>query len=620
MSAASAQAMSFKANMQSLRLPVTIGLALPPDQSDAAPGEMTVGLQRMCGDGDVANLAKTNPDIQFVPQDITKLDIVAGYWVVDGADDANPVPTPSNFMPVGYIKGQSVANLPSTVQIANLFLPMNHSVSEGKNGLEILAAEVVNIYKNANRAYASNKTFRMYAGVFTCLDMDDASGLVSADSSAFKFMPSSTEITNQFSHSSGLPKLAYDAFNSVSENNYKDNKIPNSVNYQFGSTSGSLLKYPVESVAVFSPLKITFDQTDGENGNHDNEGEGYNNGKGGASLTGTPAFTQFKKILDLQFPDLKDAPISAAPLPSNASQADKDKFAADNPTDADKIRYLNSKINEWKNTLAINPSPDQDAKISYCQSLGINTDRSVPSFRWEVFPMNVSCKKLFNENESISSDKTSLSAAYKDLTSTIATSADMATLRDKFWSIKKTLAMRYYVANATNVLQKSLQTNSDLKISHANCFNSGSKPLITRLVGSYPIRFTLSGSAYTTSPNPFNHLHPEPLFALSDWKNYASSDIIGIWGQVVNRTPYYPPGAFSGVTGGVDGSIDPGSIILPDPIPATPINPLEWGVYLPINDSTELSKNKVEGKTFKGPAINILFKIRSIGGSCPGFC
>lgn len=633
MTAVSAHALSFKANMQALRLPVTIGLSLPPDQADAAPGEMTVGLQRMCGDGDVANLAKNNPEIQFVPQSLNRLDIIAGYWIVDGAEDASPLPTTNSFMPVAYIPGQAVADQPGSIQIADTFLPINHSVSSGKNGLEILAAEVVNTYKNASRSFGSSKSFRLYSGVFTCLDVDDNAALVSSKSSSFKFMPSPTELTNQINHGSGIPKSAYDAMKSLSESDYKSDGMPDVVGYKFGSPKGSLLYSQVDTGGVFAPLKVFFDKNPSKLKNQDGADNVQDDDI--TSLSSTTAFSKAKQILDLDKPNLSEAPIADTRPLESAPQAEKDAFNATHPTDADKLTYMNSMIQQWKNALPVVTSAmDLDAKFSFCESMGLNSNRAKASYKWEVFPMNVSCKKLFNETDQINTNDTSLFDAYNALTTPVSNASQMANLLNNFWNAKRQLAMRFYVANALNVFQKNLQGDKNLVISHANCFNKGSQPLITRLVGSYPLHYKLTASSYSTAPNPFNHLHPEPGFAISDWKNYAASDVLSIWGQVTSRTPVYPPGAFSGISGisgfkpgkdgdyagGSDDYVAPPSIDLPDPIPPEPLNTLDWGVYLPLDKPETLPNYKVDGNTFKGPAINILFKIRSIGGSCPAFC
>ena len=650
----SAWGLSFKSNMQPLKLPVTIALSLPPEQPESAPGEITVGLQRMCGDGDVAHLAKENPTLEFVPQSTTKLNVVMGYWVTDGDESANPnyVPTASSFIPVAYIKDANIGNNPGSVTTFRTFLPVNHALPSEKNGMEILASEVVGSYKNATRAWGNTKSYRVFSGVFTCMDMDDAGAIVGKSDSNYKFMPSMTELTNQFSHDSGLSKNAFDAFNVLTQSTYND--VPRKIGYKIGAPSGSLLNFSVDSNNAFTPLKIFLDKN--ESSLKAQMGASEINGGNIANLDSTTAFSKLSPVMDLHFPDLNSAPTSETrPVESAViTQADLDGWVTllpntisprpalgdsitsewltgwDNthPTDADKVAFLNAKISQWKANFGGSiPSTDSE-KIAYCQSLGLDTNQTTPNYRWEVFPMNTSCKKLFNSDPGTSTDSMDLATAYNQLFRQIPTYADLMTYQTNFFKLKKQLGNRFFVANAVEVLQDKVHGNSDIKISHANCFNTNGKPLISRLIGSYPLRYKKDSAAYTVTPNALNHIHPEPLFALSDWKEYKESDVIGLWGQVVNRSPSFAPGSGAGLyaSSGVDisGTMygDPSlSAYTPaTPIPAEEIKPAEWGIYMPVNDKTQLNNNNVNSSTFKGPAVNILFKIRSIGGNCPGFC
>lgn len=71
LSSLSASAMSFKAQIQPLKLPLMISTSQPPKVKFTPPGEISVGLMRMCGDGDVAHFEQEHPDFNFVPQERT---------------------------------------------------------------------------------------------------------------------------------------------------------------------------------------------------------------------------------------------------------------------------------------------------------------------------------------------------------------------------------------------------------------------------------------------------------------------------------------------------------------------------------------------------------------------
>lgn len=628
----SAWGLSFKATMQPLKLPLTLALSLPAEQPETTPGEMTVGLQRMCGDGDVAHLAKENPTLEFVPQSTSSIDVIAGYWIVEGdhSPSVDYVPTPTNFMPVAYIKGAPIGNNPASLAISTEFLPINHSLTAGRNGLDILASEIVGVYKNGKRSYASNKSFRLLSGVFTCLNVDDASALVRLGSANYDYQPTPTEISNQVAHESGLSLTIYDTIKNLSESDYTSGNFPKVMAHIIGSTTGSNLKFPVDTTSAYSPLKIFLDK--------DNSSLKSQSGASGLSsseiysLEGTSSYAKFTQIMNLPWPDLSTAPIAdTRPDPVTTPAPVLAAWDASHPTDTDKINFLNTKINQWKSALDISVTTPTSARLTYCGDVGLNTNQNIPLYKWEAFPMNVSCRKLYNEPAGTSPDSMELVSAFNQLTKSISIASDISNLQTNFYKYKRTLATRFFIANALEVFQRKATLDTALKISHANCFNTGGKPLISRLVGSYPLRFEVpaTSTAYGLKPNPANHIHPEPLFALDDWFEYKDSDVMGLWGQVISRAPVYPPGSFTGDFYGYSG-IDLSGVMygdpvlesypIPEPAPAEPIKPEEWGIALPVNDKSLLDATEVNGNTFKGPAVNILFKIRSVGGNCPGFC
>jgi hypothetical protein len=573
-----ALAMTFKAQIQPLKLPRTLLMSQPAQVPDTVAGDLSVGLMRMCGDGDVANFSKEHPSFDFVPQTTTKLDVITGYWITD-AEDKNPVPTKENFYPVAYVKDLAIANTSAAVKFADTTLPINHALSTPINGLKVLSIDMINVYRNATRAFGANKSYRLYAGTFTCMNVDDGAALVSKENSDYKFNPSPVEITHVFTHPLGLKaKAETEAVNSGSD------KMRMSVSTQ--PSTDSLYTMEPDEVGVRFPYQFKFESS------------------GDISLSGTESFELYKKVMAYSLPKIEDAPSSSTADPKEPASA------------ADKIKYYNEKINGMKNAFGVVPGTSDSAKISYCKGLGLDVSTEKSTYKWEAFPMNASCKFLHNDSD--------LSEAYTDMfreVSSLTVIPDEA----KFSSYKRNLAKRFYAANAIEVAQKNLNNSSALKLSHANCFNSGSNPIIGRVVGSYPLHFTpdSSGARFTILPNANNHVHPEPLFALSDWKQYSASDVHGIWGQVIQSTPTYAP-----VVDG-DSTLDgPGSYVPPSggikgktmEEQEAEFDPRDWSILLPLNDKVQILDRKIDGKTFQVPGINILFKIRSVGGSCPGFC
>ena len=552
--------MTFKTQIQPLKLPRTLMMSAPTQVPDTVAGDLSVGMMRMCGDGDVVRYSQTYPDFNFVAATQTKLDVITGYWIAD-ADEKSPVPSPTNFYPVAYVKDVSVSESSAGVKFVDAALPINHALSNPVNAFKILSIDMTNIYRNATRSYGAKKSYRLYAGAFTCINMDDAGAVISAKSSDYKYTPSPVEITHVFTHPLGLKaKAEAEALKAGSD------KMKMSVSSQ--PKNDSLYSMEPDESDVRFPYHFKFDEGD-------------------ISLSGTKAFDLYKKVMAYNHPKLEDAPSSSTAEPKEPASAD------------DKIKYYNDKIVEMKNSFGAIPNTSEQDKISYCKNLGLNVSEEKSPYKWEIFPMNASCKFLHDEAE--------FSDAYSKLFQTI-NSITLVPDESKFNGLKKNLAKRLYAANAIEVAQKNLNESSNLKISHANCFNSNSKPIINRVIGSYPFHFSPDPAAprFTILPNVNNHVHPEPLYAIRNFNQYHASDVHGIWAQVISSGPVYTPGEAT-------------EFYVPDYQEAE-FDPRDWSILLPVNDKLQLLDRKIESKTFQVPGINILFKIRSVSGSCPGYC
>lgn len=553
LSSLSASAMSFKAQMQPLKLPLMISTSQPPKVKFTPPGEMSIGLQRMCGDGDVADFSNDHPDFDFVPQSTTQLDVIIGYWVVE--EGADFVPNSNNFYPVGYRKSPIAESSSSVVYNGN-FIPMNKSFSPGPNGVNIIATDIINLRNIAQRSMGSAKNYRIFAGASTCLNPTDSAALATPGTPGFTFTPSPVEIGHVLSHedssSSTAPGLVYEAEKAVSsldtstsskvDKFAKDN---DHVSYQIGmkgSTPDTI--YKGGGTGYDATTQKPFEFNVGKSGGADIE----------AKASG--AWSAFKDIANLDYPDLSALPPTA--------------------TDADKLAEYKNKLNAASISSKLSASTSNE--LSYCASFNLNTNSNAPQYKWEAFPMNLSCKFLFKGSALV----TAFSALYNP---------SSLPSQSVFEDLKRNLAARFYVAAVFEAVQKTMHADSGIKIERASCYNKPSgKPMIYSLVGSYPFQFQLSAKHWQVNPLSLTHHHPEPLFALSDFQRYFDSDKVGVFGQVL------------------------------DPAAAQNIQAQDWGISFPVKDKSEWINNDVDSATFNSSPINIYFRIRSIGGSCPMFC
>jgi hypothetical protein len=214
-------------------------------------------------------------------------------------------------------------------------------------------------------------------------------------------------------------------------------------------------------------------------------------------------------------------------------------------------------------------------KIDYCNAMGLKSHKTLKSYdNLEAFPMNLSCKNLFQGN--------SLLEKYNALFS--ATRPDTL---DKFNTAKKDLARLFLTAAAFTAVQNELNKTSR---STAGChpkINNGQN-YVERL-NSFPFKLSKpNGSPIYKFEASGPVQHPEYLFAINQYTRYYSHPVLGIWGQVTNvlQAPTSPQVYRDGQ-----------SMLLPN----TPA---------PVDELTL--------ESFSGSPININFKTRSVGGGCVG--
>lgn len=507
-----AWSMSFKSNIQPLKLPLILSTEQPPSIKYTAPGKVNVTALRMCGDGDVAHFQSEHPDFDFVSHDLKKLDVVMGYWIVEDSS-SDILPSSSNFYPVVYQK-IDIAEKTADLNPEGKFFPITQDpISATSNGLDIMKSEMINLYGAAKQAYKADKVYRVMAGTFACVDPDESSELTVDGGGSFT--PSPVQTMHSLSQ---IPEIVNDAFNTMNLDKIVDDNKKISI-----ETKAPNQRKLYQNGATPEPYKYTL-------------------GDSGVSLN--------TQLLDLGEKILK------ADLPAGDLAAYKTAMEA--------LPFSS----------ALSGISGND--FSYCNSVGASANKDVKRFNFELFPMNLSCKHLYGGGALVS--------AYNALFNPGSKPDE-----GQFKNLKKDLAKRFYTAAALEAAQKDHSDNG--KVVHSGCFKKTNQKLIGRLVGSYPLKFVVDGGKYALKPNTNNHIHPESLFAISDYTNYFAHEVLAIWGQVT-------PG---------QGSTD-----------ATTIKNSN-GIKLPLNNNTELLSKPVDTSSFGSP-ININFKVRSVGGSCTIYC
>src|SRR5690606_35537149 len=71
-----------------------------PEIRYSQPGELSINVKRMCGDGDVAHHEQANPNFKYVAQDQDSVTAILGSWIVKEGESV--LPSVENWIPIGY--------------------------------------------------------------------------------------------------------------------------------------------------------------------------------------------------------------------------------------------------------------------------------------------------------------------------------------------------------------------------------------------------------------------------------------------------------------------------------------------------------------------------------------
>lgn len=512
--------MTFSSTIKTFQPPITLGVEQPPAIKYTPPGTIAVTAKSYCGDGDVVHFAGENPSFDFVPNTTAAIDAIAGYWIVeDGATGNALLPTAANWFPIAY---QKIGLSGSGTSTSQFFSISQNIVPSNTNVMKLIRSDLVNLYSAAVDSFESNKSFKVFTAILSCSNPDGAENLITDNSGAY--VPTPIELVHSLK------------------------EIRNEVNNAFNTTNFA---------TILNNKKIKIDL---KPANQRNLGEitspkpyNFTLGNQGEAISGT-LYDTYKNILEATYP---------------AQDSD--------PTVEEHTAIMQGL--SWRASLQSGMSGD---KIAYCNAQGANSDKNAKTYvAYEPFPLNLSCKNLFNINE--------LSDSYAALFNPSSLPSPAA-----FATAQKDLAKRFFMAAVYQTAQNyfnTMPTNAK-----TGCFQKSGQPhLIHRITASYPLNYGIVANGhYVISGNTPNHLHPEQLFAISDYTRYFSNEVLAIWGQT----------APSQNTGDVK----------------------TRAINLPLGNKNELQLHPVDSGTFGGTSININFKARHkdqgqvVSGVCIVYC
>lgn len=700
-----AQAMSFKTNLRPVQLPTTTKRSAQIQSTTPIPGSMSITGQMYCGDADVEHFVSeqgglfdiVNGDTEVITysDDGMSYDIdisttkqpvytTIGYWLV--RDGEEPLPTKDNFNSVawGYL-----AVTPDGMSAMKRVFPTSFASDARGDMLQMLRKEVSKAQSISNKPLGYEANYRVYMGVFGCINPVDEAGAASTPNvpgsvTASSYRPSNVDLAYSFSSQAPSEMLAQSLNDSAWATQSQAVTLVNSL------TKVRLDLVPENAVAIIQgsdapPVKLRIS----------NEGD----------VALADSFVQkIKGITTLTYPDFTDyrnaqtAAANAVAAKSTADQAlltaqralgtlrtamrDAErafvtattaKLAAEQQvtmgtaqaTDprileviADYERKRTAKLaadeafaaKESEITTTLAPAATEAArvesaaraeesrqaglrvtvynahvsgqmqgifpasivdgnKLEQCRELGLQTSTTSKVYRWESYPLNSSCRALYE-------GFAPLSGLYADLV-TPSSFID----EGEFLQRKKKFVQNLYLAAGLEAAQRFVQTSAAHKMVNHHCFaGSSTRSYIDKLLLSYPIKVNYDASTrkYLIDNTPA-HLHPEPLFALrnglSTYAKVMTVDAGNIYGTRLPGASNNPQADLNSVFCQVYGDA------------CTPETMLdEWksfGILVPVNGANR-NDHLIDLNTF-APAVNINFKVRGLsreGRACEGivFC
>lgn len=714
LASAGAHALNFKTNLQQVRLPTTSERSVPVSSASIAVGTMVVSGKLMCGDGDVENYYQESAphfDVVIADNDVieynsdhtysisitsgkTPIYTTVGYWVVP--DGAAPIPTKDNFNAVGW--GYLTAS-PDGDRPMELLFPMSNSTYGNPDMLGMLRREVEAVQGLADKPFGYSANYRLYMGVFACLNPQDQAGNAAnltapaSGSPLPTYVPSNAEIVSSLVNADSAQIMqSYDAstwtnsadisnffssYRSVSVNKVRNSAMAltdsarapgNPVTFQVATSgqaplSGSAFSlaqsiatvayptFPDYDAALAAAQSATRALADARN-ELDAKTEALNTADAGlasaqtalnaatteytqaqaatqATAVGTPERTSAQNTEDAKlaaknsaqsaFDSAQSARNTALSKKNAAQTAYNDASAANSSAQSTLDREENRRPSIYRAYLASNISVPSgllsSSRLSSCNAdLGFATSTGSPTYRWENFPINVSCRAL------------DARTAYDQLMSPSGLPTPA-----QFTARKKALARPFILAAALEAAQTWLQTASSYTVKRAHCFYAdASRTYIDKLIASYPLELK-----YDTATNAYKidytlaHAHPEPGFAISNSHFQYSKNIIEVTPQTQSYEGYsYTYNSYRD-TGVANPNANASSVycqVYGDKCdPAKQLN--DWkasGALIPINNSTLIPLHRINSDTFQVP-LNLQLKIRSLsrgGYACSGvwFC
>lgn len=599
-----ASALSFKSSLRQIQLPSTAERKAATFTRPTVPGSMTIAGQLYCGDADVERYVHdqdghfdiVNGDTEVITYgedmsysiNITStkqpLYTTVGYWLVP--DGNEPLPTKDNFNTVswGYM-----AVSPDGSKTLDYFFPASNATDARNDVMQMLRKEVSTTLSLSDKPFGYSANYRLYMGVFGCINPMDQSGedsspSVPASLSASDYRPSNADLNYSMIRQNSLDIISETFRDSRwnnkstalamvdSHNKVKVTKIPGNAVAIVDSSDAAPVTFKIDSSgdgslseAILGKIKDIIELPYPTFSDYDNAVAAANEAteqkraaddalSDGLALiapnsTARTELDQAIEELDTARREKETAESALAAGTGSQSEVDS-KTAAFNTAQANKnakqsaYNSLVSNVEDVLRPAAANAATNETAKraaetsersrrkdvyaefmssrlsaiipssipsasssaekILKCRDFGLNVSTSAKVYQWENFPLNASCKALYE-------GYLPLQSLYNDLVN-----PDFYIDEDAQLERKKKLVQNLYLAAAFESAQNYIQANANYKVVNHHCFKgSTTRSYIDRLIVSYPIKVNYDATTHKyVLDSTATHLHPEPLYAL----------------------------------------------------------------------------------------------------------
>lgn len=472
------------------------GNAITPDgvlniskHSFITPGDILFAAKRRCGDGDVVRFKQGYDKFHFYDRNNTKVRHVFGYWLSQGEDPSQMVPTVESWMPIFYGSINIDKDFTLDPQSKNGYIPLRSDAGNA-TVTSVTKARLGMLFDQLQSAYyvkptsKNNVKMRVHIGTMMCADFYENEGAkpIVQDKGILYKAKNQNEITSYDISQSFSKNLVYKISNMISPDSLttKDELLKRTKFDLAVDTSQFVVPKNTGAINSSGPLIIKM------------------NPQSANSVANNPlvkaAIALYDSDLSLEEP--KAEATSATPgAAAEADKTEKKESLLSSYQKKLKTKSVSTELKKLRDQIA--------SKNVECQDLTLGGANITINSKLWYYPtvMNLECRELTKDFVDLYDNLYDPSKA-----STSADKTDIESRRNKLAHKLLTIAL---LTDAQKVAATQFQKRETLR-----CFPSNQSKYAETIFNGSMIKTTKNDTNLFQLRSPGSSVHPEYLFAI----------------------------------------------------------------------------------------------------------